>query len=282
MRVDEVIAKLVKEDGVSYVNLDETHEGISANDIGLYFNSSAPELIDLLINTPLQHIVYTGCSLFGEHVALSKQMILDQNTFLVDPLDGIEEMMTGELNCYFSKKFNSSKEKMECIDELCTHLKEIYPVNRIKNNIRLIADELITNVLYNGPSSSEENPEIVPIARKQEMNIGEKYGLIFSFIKDDQVFIGARDQFGSLPIERTLKKLRKTFEQGIGDSLNTGIGGAGVGIRLSFDLSSSMTFIVDKWNMTTVMFSLPTKRDKTVENLPKSIHLINCTKPKEE
>ncbi len=277
MRVDELIANINVVEGINLVNLDQETADLKKNDVGIYINLQPSELLDVILNNEIEHLIYAGDPLFNDHLSMARQMILNPSMFIDDSLDGIEEIMTGELNCYFSRKFNSAKEKIICIEELCKHLKKIQSVSRIQNNIQLVADELITNVLYNGPSSSKERPKIVPITRKKEISIDDKFGIIFSFIKGERVFVGAKDQFGSLPIRQTLEKLKKTFSSGIGESLNPGVGGAGVGLRLSYDMSVSMTFIVDKWNMTTVMFSLPMKRDKTVENLPKSIHLINIT-----
>ena len=259
-----------------FVNLDNENCNITARSVGVFRQRAIPSLLELIINSNLQHAVNVADQEVERHIELSREMISRENLFCSNFPAKLKEIFEGDYEGdLFVKTFTSSCEKMAVLDVLEEHIGKIRSINRIKKNIRLVADELVTNVLYNGPSSNKDAPEIKPIDRKQQVTIGPEQGKIFAFVCRDNLCLGTVDTFGSLPIERVLKKLHNTYLQGIDKAINKGPGGAGVGIRLSFDLCKSLILAVDRWQTTGIAFVIPFGKNKELDNLPKTIHIIN-------
>lgn len=132
----------------------------------------------------------------------------------------------------------------------------------------ILFEELFMNAFIDAPRESLKNNKDADLSRSCFLRLA---------IDDSRIAISMQDPFGSLDINKLLKRMLQVYEQGAGNSINLSQpGGAGIGCVLMFENSASLAIGVDRGVQTTVTAQLYRKinrREK--ESVAKSIFLID-------
>jgi hypothetical protein len=106
-----------------------------------------------------------------------------------------------------------------------------------------VADEFVTNAVYNGPVDALGKPRHAHVARNQSVTLQEGEEVIVTFCSDGRrLGISTSDPFGSLGVHTLLDYLAKCMRMGE-DQVDTKAGGAGLGFYTIFESLSH--FIVN-------------------------------------
>jgi hypothetical protein len=132
-----------------------------------------------------------------------------------------------------------------------------------------IAEELLTNALFNAPVDPSGEHPFRDLDRRQHAELATGQSVEVSLLADDNRFgIAVADPFGSLTVERFQTSLSRGFRGGEGQIQTTG-GGAGIGLYTVYRASSHVTVAVTRRHRTRILAVLdpPSKRLAPVHGL---------------
>lgn len=278
-----VPAELV--DQVRLVDLPLTLDSSSSmkDAIGICSNESPGAVLDYAIDLKLNHICQANGSFFANEVGASARMIASPEDFMKYPLSTIlrggdcgpeqEKLVLG-----YSASFSGSSEKHRILDELSTWLGSVLRANSVVlTEATNIADELIMNAVFNAPFL-DMNGKLESVSiQSDEVRFGKgKKAYLFGGIQDRQLVIGCSDEYGTLNLDRLALKIRNCVESGVLDNINwTGVGGAGIGSFMVYNLGISYYAGVFKGRQSVVCCKVPlgmSFRKRSGE--PKNLHFF--------
>jgi hypothetical protein len=107
--------------------------------------------------------------------------------------------------------------------------------HRVATRARIVADELLTNAVYNAPVDPDGRHYQAERSREEELLLGEAERVAMRYAFDGQVFaVEVRDRFGSLPVDRIGAYLSKAARDSDEDKVLFGTGGAGIGMSMVY------------------------------------------------
>jgi hypothetical protein len=190
------------------------------------------------------------------------------------------QVLLKELNGYtgWSKelviKFSQATDKQDVMNKIVEFMQHV-PKSRVMHTDALaIADEFFTNAIFHSPSNSPSEKQ-QPALRERGVSLsnGVQARLIVAH-NDEGLFVGTEDPFGSLNLSAVFNRYQKCFEQGIGQSMNMGPGGAGIGLFMLYNLSVSMVFCVQHQRSSFLGCFLPLGKSlKQKDTFGKCIHI---------
>ncbi len=149
-------------------------------------------------------------------------------------------------------------------------------------DIRLAADELITNSLFNAPYVNMENSNSNMERDNSKISIDPlKKPHIFAGHDQNRVIIGCTDFYGRLNISKLIERIKLCYINNPGEMINYETGGAGIGSYMIFDSCMSYYVAVDPGVTTTLCCAFPINMSAKERNeVPKNVHIIlNQAKP---
>jgi hypothetical protein len=256
--------------------LNEKHEEANRN-VYLSQNESLKNILKIIVEKDIRHVIDTTDENAQTHANFIRYILESGNLLTVTPEASLTEVYNTPpvtkdnlpIPPFFSEEVITNKDKGRITENLLSYLSTVKYAGRIKSDIILMADELITNVLFNAPLAEYETA----INRKNPITLQQGNARLFCFAANAKIFIGSYDNFGNLNISALIKKLYNSYLKNISEGINMGEGGAGIGLRLLLDRSDTMGLFVSEKKSTTIVFSIPLDR-KRCEELPKSIHLF--------
>ena len=120
-----------------------------------------------------------------------------------------------------------------------------------------VAEELITNALYDAPVEAGYFPDAIP--RTDDVELPPEHACEVSYGMDQgNAFVRVRDPFGALTRARSLDVLRRCNANGV--SLDESRGGAGLGLWRVFTTASKITISVIPGRVTDVLVWVAPKK----------------------
>ncbi len=248
----------------------------ASNCIAFTMGDEGERAVELISQGKVSHVIDILGPNIERHFYFALQLFAKKESFFSDPAKELFSSFSGkENNSFLSFPIKKIIDKREILSKLSDYLRDLKGISRIESELQLIADELITNILFNGPSSDQSSPDFTATNRKTKQSIVAGHNAhLFVFYRENRIYLGAVDSYGSLRLERVWGKLEKTFTDGLGASIDQGDGGAGVGMRLILDRADSLFLGVDKWKKTLVAVSMPLRSGKDREFPSKNVHLV--------
>lgn len=144
------------------------------------------------------------------------------------------------------------------------------------DDIRLAADELITNCLFNAPYVNKDNSNATVDRISSEISIdADKKPHIFAGFDANRVIIGCTDYYGRLNVRKLIERIKLCYVNNPSSMINYEAGGAGIGSYLIFDTCMSYYVAVDPEVATTICCAFPVNMSAVERNqIPKNIHII--------
>jgi len=172
--------------------------------------------------------------------------------FLNNPLTilSANESSTTPLHL-FNENFNSSEHKEKIMDGVSAFLEKSRPLQRLKENVNIVVDELFSNALFNAPIDENGKHVHKSIARNEVVRFpGKKNATLFLVNSENDLFVGCLDPFGSIQRDQLIDTLEKAYSSGqVRDSSQDGEG-AGLGIRMMLDRSRSIYMVSERGQRT--------------------------------
>ena len=177
--------------------------------------------------------------------------------------------------------FFSSDEKEEILNSIGTFMKTLAGSSSLDSDVRLVADELFTNAIFNAgfqgtPLGAEkggaDRAQRVVLDKTQTCRL-----LVGS--KDDRLVIVCEDLFGTLNILKLLIRIKKCYEEGAHDSITWDKAGAGIGSYLIFQNSMSVYYAVEENERTMIACVFPLRKGvRARSEMGKGIHFVSVSK----
>ena len=138
-------------------------------------------------------------------------------------------------------------------------------------SINDVAEELVTNALYDGPV--EAGYFKTPVPRSENVELPPEHACEISYgIEQGSVFVRIRDPFGALTRNRLLGVLNRCNTTGV--PLDESRGGAGLGLWRVFSAASTIAITVIPGRLTDILVRLETKKRRSGGKQLCAIHMF--------
>jgi hypothetical protein len=142
---------------------------------------------------------------------------------------------------------------------------------RTISSINDIAEELVTNALYDAPV--EAGYFKAAVLRTEEIELPPEHACEISYgLEQESVFIRVRDPFGALTRARLLNVLNRCTAAGV--SLDESRGGAGLGLWRIFSTASTISLTVIPGALTDIHVRIEARKRRSVGKQLLAIHLF--------
>lgn len=143
-----------------------------------------------------------------------------------------------------------------CLDALGAFIAEHGVRRRIARQVQDVADELITNSVYDAPVNAAGERLFASLDRRNVVTLDEGRRPVLRVVCDDaHVHIAVRDPFGSLGLQTVRYYLAKGLRAG-SDQVDTKEGGAGLGLTRIYESVDRMTVKVEPGVRTEVVATI--------------------------
>lgn len=140
---------------------------------------------------------------------------------------------------------SGSAARDQCLDALAAFAAEHGVRRRILRHVQDVADELITNAVYDAPVDASGQRLFAALDRRSEIALDEPSQPTLRAVCDAaHVHIAVRDPFGSLGLETVRYYLAKGLRAGA-DQIDDKAGGAGLGLTRVYESVDRMTVKVE-------------------------------------
>lgn len=233
--------------------------------IGIVEEIPANEVIKVIQDSHVAHVVQKNGMAYETELALANAMSGNLAEFLDDPL----RLILGSHEVAYPSLVvtsEASETKVKTLALFEDYLKSLRGARRIREPAIMMADELYTNAAKNGGYHTKLNSE------PKEKRPGTVE--FFASCDETRLVFGCRDSYGDLGFSTVLNRINECFENGIVQSINNGSGGAGIGSFMVFKACISYYCGVEKGKRTVVCVALPlgSSADE-LDSFPKNIHL---------
>ena len=135
-------------------------------------------------------------------------------------------------------ELSGTRDKEAALDRVTAFAESLRLTKRLSSTLCTVADELVTNALYNAPMSREGAPRFAHLHRNEPVMLEPGEQVVMQLCSDGRrLGISARDPFGSLQPQRVLEYLVKCLRRG-SDQVDDKEGGAGLGLYFIFDAAA--------------------------------------------
>lgn len=239
------------------------------NSIGVAASMPPEEVIRLVANTELRHLVQKNGLAFDSELALARIMIKRPRAFLDQPIGLIlgpsedPDKLPG-----LSVVSTVDEKKGKTLQQFENYMMALKGSKTIREQALVIADELYTNGAKNA----------WPAGSRAFRSTPERPGIVEFFARSDgtRLVFGCKDSYGEMGLNSVVSRIHSCYNKGVAQSISQGEGGAGIGSFMVFNSCLSYYAGVEKGRRTVVCVALPLGMGlREASELPKNIHLVS-------
>lgn len=195
---------------------------------------------NILAKYPVSHVFGTNGRNISREIAISlKKMVTGDIWGLDKYFDSSEHLQT--------RSVKGAAEINDVIDELLKTLDLSNSFETATEFLRMTANELTTNAVYNAPVDANNVPKYEQTDRKNKVVLLDSETVEISFCYDEQyVGIAVADKFGRLDREKIVRHLVKCVNNI--EFVENKKGGAGAGIYLAYYVSNQFIINLEAGN----------------------------------
>lgn len=240
------------------------------------------DVLSAAIAGPHTHICQTSGWMFNEEVQAADLMARDKSAFFESPATSI--IWPGEVGkrkeesaLIYNRKFLSSREKQVIIADMKKAVGKLSKSITLIDEIAAVADEFVTNALFNAPfvdPVSHINRRVDRLTTMVDLP-PDKPSRLFLAADERRIIVGIEDHYGSLDVKGLMERVRDCYTSGT--PINFGAGGAGIGCFIIFKIGCSIYFGVRPGELTVIACVIPhpvNRRQR--DQLPKHLHWIQA------
>ncbi|CAN5756047.1 hypothetical protein BH11MYX2_BH11MYX2_03050 [soil metagenome] len=214
----------------------------------------------------LAHVIGSGLldlELSGEHIAnVMKTLRIAQPRLL----DWIDSSVRGR-----RIKLAKSSMRVERLEKMSDYLQSGGVGERTIENLRDVAEELLTNAFYDAPVAAGAFKGA--ISRTQEVVLPEDRACDLAYgCSPELAMVRVRDPFGSLSHRRIVEVLTRCASNQMDVIVDESMGGAGLGLWRVVSVASFIGISVIKEQQTEILVGIATKRSAAAR--PFALHLF--------
>lgn len=239
------------------------------------------QVLSLVIDSGAQHVVQESHPFVNQEIFTAEVLKNGGELFFTRPVESIfsPKNINSDVskNILFHKKFFEASQKKEIILNIEGILQKSIKSSSLRADVITIADEMVTNAVFNAPFVDLENTASGASREDSTIKMNEnKWGQIWLAHDDNRILVLCQDDYGTLNPEKMFKKIRHIYLTSIGENINmTGQGGAGIGTFMMFNTSVSFFVGVRKSRTTLIGCILPKKGSlRERSQMLKNLHFI--------
>jgi len=150
-------------------------------------------------------------------------------------------------------EIEATQARPRVVGELEEFLDQIDCYGAVKNAVLLVADELLTNAIFNAPRDAEGRPKYATWDRSRDFSLPPEERPVFRYSCDGRnVGISVTDRFGALDRDVILRYLERCFAGGPAE-VEQKEGGAGLGLYMIFNSITQLVFNIEHGRATEVI-----------------------------
>lgn len=217
------------------------------------------EVIENIHDKKIHHLVQKNNEDFESDLKRAVDLVNNPNKYfdkdnLLIESDGINT---------FLMTFAGPDEKANLLEKSLNFIQNIN--SKLANHSALaVIEELYMNSILDAPKE----------AKALGLNTKEEPRLLYIAYNSDFLQISCTDFYGSLSVNKLLKRMKDVYQKGVGQSINFDQNkGAGIGCYILFEHCSTLIFGVKRGEITKVSCIIPLRRgNKRMSSLKKSLH----------
>lgn len=229
------------------------------------------ELFNLVIDNGARHVVQMPNLDFQRQMAFCSQIVTSPDRFFENPrryliANGDYGLIKDPIQLFhYPTGVYGTKEAI--LDQIRHDVKSISPMRSVREPAALIADEMLMNILKDAPAYfAKIFPQLEKKGRKSSLTMAHD---------SERLLIWTEDDYGSLVVDKMLNRLRECYQGSLVEPVQSQDEGAGLGCRIIFDLSVSMSVFVKPGRKTVFCALLPVGMGhKKQQGLPKNLHIV--------
>lgn len=239
------------------------------------------QVLSLVIDDGVEHVVQNSHPFNSKELFTAQALENGGQIFFENPVGSIfsPDNLSADLKDFilFESLFSEAHDKKTILSKL----EEILPASiksaSLRADIVTIADEMVTNAVFNAPFVDDENTGSGASREDQNTRMTEgKSGQMWIAHDDERLLVLCRDDYGTLNADKMLKKIRHIYQTSVAENINmTGGGGAGIGTYMMFNTCVSFFVGVQPRKKTLVGCILPKKGSlRERSQMLKNLHFI--------
>jgi hypothetical protein len=261
--------------------LDQSlRSGMDWSNVSIFDHVEPSTVISEAIVGHTQHIIQSNHPHFIQDLNATARLTCDNDALIKNPLATIlapekKDAVTEQQFSFYECDFNESGQKSEVLSQIDSVLVKKGISDSIRADALIIADELVTNAIYNAPFVDLENTTSGAPRNAHNVKMRDGKSAHLWLGGDGQrIVIGCRDDFGTLNFLKFLGRVKNCYEAGVASTMRmSGRGGAGIGTFMIFNSSASLFIDIKVGVHTGLYCTLPTKMSSRARiEMPKNLH----------
>jgi len=202
------------------------------------------------------------------------ELIITAEKLLRQDLFGLQKYLLWGVEPY-RVEIRDSRLKQDYIAEVASYAQTLGCNERMVELVETVADELITNAIYNAPRSSDGEPKYAAPPRREPVELADdEVGQLAFACDGDYIAIAQIDPFGALTQDTVVSYLNRCLVKGP-EQISEASGGAGIGLYRVFQSLSKFIINVDPGKRTEVICLLDLRLTmKRFRQAAKSFHIF--------
>ena len=207
------------------------------------------------------------------------ELIITAEKLLRQDLFGLQKYLLWGVEPY-RVEIRDSRLKQDYIQEVATYAQTLGCNERVIELVETVADELITNAIYNAPRNADGEPKYARLSRREPVELADdEVGQLEFACDGDYIAIAQIDPFGALTQDTVVSYLNRCLVKGP-EQLSEASGGAGIGLYRVFQSLSKFIINVDPGKRTEVICLLDLRLTmKRFRQAAKSFHIFLADVP---
>ncbi len=264
------------QEGTKVTVVDADHPNLAgANQITVGRSIENGELMNLVVEKGVRHVVQMPNQDFARQVCFTAHILASSDQFFENPRHhlielGSKSLLEGDIQCKTYPLSIPMVGKENLLEQIYTDLRQIPRSASIRDSAVLVADEMIMNVTKDAPLYFAKNfPDRSSQGRSAVLNIAND---------GQRLLIWTEDDFGSLAVDKMIQRLQECYNSEQISPLLVEGQGAGLGCKLIFDMSVSMSVLVKPGQKTVFCAVLPLgMSNRKIQGLPKNLQILTLT-----
>jgi diguanylate cyclase (GGDEF)-like protein len=197
-----------------------------------------------MLKLPLSSIFITNFSspLDVHNPLCIQEIVATAAKLLTNDIFGLEKYLNHGAAIY-EITITESEQRYEAVNQIYQLATQCDLGANVGRKIKVLADELMMNAIFDAPVDPGGKPRYADCSRTIPLKLLPQETVKIRYGSDANYFgISVIDNFGQLQYERAVSYLKNCFA-GKGSTINTGPGGAGLGLYMAYNVVSS--FIIN-------------------------------------
>lgn len=202
------------------------------------------------------------------------ELIITAEKLLRQDLFGLGKYLLWGVEPY-RVEIRDSRKKLDYLQEVAAYALALGCNERVVELVETVADELVTNAIYNAPRTEDGEPKYARLSRREPVELADDEVGTLEFACDgDYIAVAQIDPFGALTQETVVSYLNRCLVKGP-EQLSEASGGAGIGLYRVFQSLSKFVINVEPGHRTEVICLIDLRLTmKRFRQQAKSFHIF--------